>query len=276
MTLQQLYQYGIEALTKAQVPDAKVDAYLLLEAFCETNRTELYAHGDKEVEADKETVYREMIARRCERIPLQHLLGYTEFMGLRFAVSSDVLCPRPDTEILVEEAMRYLHDGYRILDVCTGSGCILLSLLHYSNDCVGVGVDLSEEALAVACKNREALGIEATFQKSDLFAQVDGLFEMIVSNPPYIKSAEIKTLMPEVRDHEPRMALDGAADGLFFYQKIIPEAREHLCGGGMLFLEIGADQGSDVRALMEAHGYRDVEVIRDLAGLDRVVLGTKG
>jgi release factor glutamine methyltransferase len=194
-------------------------------------------------------------------------------MGLSFLVDERVLCPRQDTEVLVEEVLRHLMDGSRILDICTGSGCILLSLLHFSNDCEGVGVDLSEDALEVAKANAERLGIDATFLHSDLCEKVEGQFDMVVSNPPYIASDVIPGLMPEVRDHEPRMALDGGVSGLDFYERIIPQAREHLRPGGMLFFEIGADQGEAVKALMEAQKFAEVEVIKDYAGLDRVVKG---
>ena len=195
-------------------------------------------------------------------------------MGLTFLVNKNVLCPRQDTEILVEEVLKHLHDGMRILDIGTGSGCILLSLLHYSNDCSGMGVDVSEEALEVARINKSRLKAErAEFVKSDLFENVEGKFEMIVSNPPYIKSAEIEGLMPEVRDHEPHMALDGGEDGLFFYREITKRAKAHLYGGGMLFYEIGCEQGEAVKHIMEGAGYREVEIIKDFSGLDRVVYG---
>jgi len=197
-------------------------------------------------------------------------------MGLTFGVNEHVLIPRQDTEILVEEVMRDLHDGVNILDMCTGSGCILLSLLHYSNDTTGVGVDLSEEALKVAQANAERLGKESRvrFVQSNLFEALDEQFDIIVSNPPYIRTDVIEMLMPEVRDHDPRMALDGMADGLFFYRKIIDEAGNYLKRGGQLFFEIGHDQAQDVIALMREHGYKEIEVKKDYAGLDRVVYGT--
>ena len=195
-------------------------------------------------------------------------------MGLDFVVNENVLIPRQDTETLVEEVMKQLHDGFRILDLCTGSGCILLSLLHYSNGCTGVGADISEAALAVARENAGRLGeTSAVFVRGDLFENITGQFEIIVSNPPYIRTGTIETLMDEVRLYEPRLALDGHEDGLYFYRRIISEGKRHLCGGGMLFLEIGYDQREDVMRLMEEAGYRDVAAARDLAGLDRVVYG---
>ena len=275
MQYAKLYQIGKEQLQKAGITDAELDARLLLEFICHTDRNALYAHGDQEIEDEKMQDFLQLIEKRAVHIPLQHLTGEQNFMGLDFLVNEHVLIPRQDTEILVEEIMRDLHDGIRILDMCTGSGCILLSLLHYSNDCSGVGADLSEEALEVARKNAEQLGeSSALFVQGDLFAPVEGKFEIIVSNPPYICSDVIPTLMEEVREHEPMQALDGGADGLDFYRKIIQGAKEHLCGGGQLFFEIGYDQGEAVQRLMEQAGYREVECVQDFAGLDRVVFGT--
>ena len=275
MQYQEIYRQGASALEKAGIEEAALDARLLLEEVCGTDRTALYAHGDRELTGAEEAGYLEMIGDRAKRIPLQHILGKTEFMGLTFLVNSSVLCPRPDTEILVEEMLRYLHDGMRILDIGTGSGCILLSLLHYSNDCQGIGTDISGEALQLAETNAEKLGEErALFIKSDLFEKIEENFEIIVSNPPYIKSDEIEGLMPEVRDHEPHLALNGGGDGLFFYREITKKAKEHLPGGGMLFYEIGCEQGEAVKRIMEEAGYQEVVVIKDFSGLDRVVYGT--
>lgn len=275
MEYRSLYALGKEKLAAASIPEADLDARLLLEYVCHTSRNDLLVHGDREVAETEQKAYEQLLAKRAEHIPLQQLTGEQEFMGLTFSVNEHVLIPRQDTEVLVEEVMKNLHDGFRILDLCTGSGCILLSLLHYSNDCSGVGADLSEEALEVARKNAEQLGeSSALFVQGDLFAPVEGKFEIIVSNPPYICSDVIPTLMEEVREHEPMQALDGGADGLDFYRKIIQGAKEHLCGGGQLFFEIGYDQGEAVQRLMEQAGYREVECVQDFAGLDRVVFGT--
>lgn len=281
MKYRDLYNQGIEKLSSENIADAKIDARLLLEYACETDRNALFLKGDMEVPKEKEQLYCDLIEKRGNHIPLQHLTKEQEFMGLTFEVNKHVLIPRQDTECLVEIVLKHLHDGMKILDMCTGSGCILISLLHYSNDCVGVGVDLSEEALKVAIRNAEKLGnngitdtMDVSFVHSNLFEKVDGKFDIIVSNPPYIKTKIIDTLMPEVKDFEPMMALDGMEDGLFFYRKIISEAKKHLQRGGQLFFEIGYDQGIEVRDLMRENGYVDVEVTKDLAGLDRVVYGT--
>lgn len=274
MNYRKLYETGKDRLEKAGIQEAALDARLLLEEVCGTDRNTLLVHGDRAVTEEEETQFRIFIERRSTHEPLQQITGWQEFMGLRFSVTEDVLVPRQDTETLVEEVMRYLRDGMEILDVCTGSGCILLSLLRYSNGCRGVGCDISEKALAVAGQNAKELGISAQFIQSDLFESIEGRFEYIVSNPPYIRKDMIPTLMEEVRDHEPLIALDGGEDGLDFYRKIIREATEHLYSGGMLFFEIGYDQGEAVKLLMEEEGYEEVTVSQDLAGLDRVVYGT--
>ncbi|MCM1125939.1 MAG: peptide chain release factor N(5)-glutamine methyltransferase [Lachnospiraceae bacterium] len=268
-----IYRMGAERLQKAGIEEALLDARLLLEAVCDTDQNTLLAHGDYLVTEQQKECYVNYIEQRSRHVPLQHIIGYQEFMGLKFKVSPDVLIPRQDTETLVEEVMRFLHDGMRILDLCTGSGCILLSLLKYSNDCAGTGSDLSKEALRIAEENAYRLGLEAEFVCSDLFERIEGKYEVIVSNPPYIPSGDILGLMEEVRDHDPMMALDGGEDGLAFYRQIIAQAGAHLHFGGMLFLEIGADQAGQVSAYMGDAGYRDVTVCKDLAGLDRVVYG---
>ena len=279
MTYRECYEQGCRTLQAAGIEEAALDARLLLEAVCGTDRNDLLVHGEQPVAPEAEEKYLNWIRQRAEHIPLQQLTGEQGFMGLTFSVNEHVLIPRQDTEILVEEVLKELHDGMRVLDMCTGSGCILLSLLHYSNDCEGLGVDLSAEALEVAGRNvLKVLTPEkaehAHFLQSNLFEKVEGKFEIIVSNPPYIASAEVEKLMPEVRDHEPRMALDGTEDGLYFYRRIIEEAGKHLVSSGMLFFEIGYDQGQAVSELMRTEGYCDVQVVQDYAGLDRVVLGT--
>ncbi len=279
MTYRECYEQGCRTLQAAGIEEAALDARLLLEAVCGTDRNDLLVHGEQPGAPEAEEKYLNWIRQRAEHIPLQQLTGEQGFMGLTFSVNEHVLIPRQDTEILVEEVLKELHDGMRVLDMCTGSGCILLSLLHYSNDCEGLGVDLSAEALEVAGRNvLKVLTPEkaehAHFLQSDLFEKVEGKFEIIVSNPPYIASAEVEKLMPEVRDHEPRMALDGTEDGLYFYRRIIEEAGKHLVSSGMLFFEIGYDQGQAVSELMRTEGYCEVQVVQDYAGLDRVVFGT--
>ena len=275
----ELYEEGKTLLAESGIDEAALDARLLLEFVCGTDRNTLLAHGDREVLAEECERYHSLIGRRAAHVPLQHLTGEQEFMGLSFFVNGDVLVPRQDTEILVEEVMKQLHDGMRILDLCTGSGCILLSLLHYSNDCEGVGTDLSPRALTVAVKNYERLrekrpDMKAQFLEGDLFAALEERFDIIVSNPPYIETSVVETLMPEVREHEPLMALDGGADGLVFYRRITERAGAYLSSGGMLFFEIGCGQAKAVSGIMEEAGFCEITVVKDFAGLDRVVYGS--
>ena len=277
----ELYGEGVGILTAVleEEREAKLDARLLLEHVCGTGLQTLLLNGDRPVSEEEAAYYRDLLDRRKKREPLAYILGRSDFMGLSFEVSSDVLIPEQDTENLIEEVMREICDGDRILDLCTGSGCILLSLLHYSNNSVGVGTDLSEKAVAAAKKNAVNLGLSdrADLRCGDLFEAVrpDERFDIIVSNPPYIQSGIIASLAPEVRDHEPRIALDGGEDGLSFYRRIIPAAARFLVTGGLLYLEIGYDQADAVTALMKEAGYYEVRTVRDYGGNDRIVCGIK-
>lgn len=284
MTYRELYEYGKQELIEAEIAEAALDARLLLEYICHTDRNELIVHGESMRSELEEQFYQAVIEKRAAHIPLQHITGEQEFMGLCFKVNKHTLIPRQDTEILVEEVMRCLSDGMRILDLCTGSGCILLSLLKYSNECEGIGIDISGQALAVARENASRLNLNATFLEGNLCEPLvefvsdkttDKLFDMIVSNPPYIETAVIDTLMPEVREYEPRIALDGREDGLYFYREIIAQVPAFMRKGAHLFLEIGCNQGAAVKALMHDAGFVQVEIQKDYAGLDRVVYGKK-
>lgn len=281
LTYRELLTEGSSALSLAleEEREAQLDARLLLEHVCGTSLQTLLLDGERPVTESEAVLYRDLLRRRCSREPLAYILGKWDFMGLEFGVSSDVLIPEQDTENLVEEVMREVCDGDRILDLCTGSGCILLSLLNYSNGSTGVGTDLSEGAIAVAKENALKLGLSerCDWKAGDLFEAVDPgeKFDIIVSNPPYIRSETIGELAPEVRIHEPRMALDGGDDGLHFYKRIIPEAADYLRTGGMLFLEIGYDQAEQVGALMKDAGYYEVRTIKDYGGNDRIVCGIK-
>ena len=274
MKYSKLYEFGCLQLKAADISDWKTDARLLLEYACGTDFNFLYTNPDFEVSNDKETLYKEYIDKRLTHVPVQHITGTQCFMGLDFKVTKDVLVPRPDTEILVEEVLKDLHDGMRILDMCTGSGCILLSLLKYSNDCMGQGIDISPAALKVARKNAEKLGISsAEFIESDLFQNVSGRFDILVSNPPYIKTSEIEGLMPEVSKYDPFIALDGHEDGVYFYKKILEGAGGFLNRGSLIAFEIGNDEGEAVSGLMKEAGLKNIEVIKDYGGNDRVVKG---
>ena len=224
-------------------------------------------------EADYEK-YQDALVTRGKHVPLQHITGEQEFMGMTFSVNEHVLVPRQDTETLVEEALSVIKPGSQILDMCTGSGCVLISIVALGEDVTGCGVDISPDALEVAKTNGARLAAgKVSFLESNLFRMVDRTYDCIVSNPPYIRSDVIETLEPEVKEHEPRLALDGAADGLFFYNQIIGAAPAYLNKGGWLLFEIGYDQGVDVSALMIQRGFMDVQIVKDLAGHDRVVKG---
>ena len=272
MTIRQVLAEGRKKLREAQIPDWELDAWYLLEYVTGYTRNDYFLHQEDETADDRKQQYEELIQKRSGHIPLQHLTGSQEFMGISFLVNEHVLIPRQDTEILVEESMKYIREGMHILDMCTGSGCILLSILKLKPGVAGWGADLSGRALAVAEKNRDRLNVQAEFLKSDLFSGVTGRYDCILSNPPYIPSGIVDTLMEEVRGHEPRQALDGGKDGLYYYRKIIEQSPEYLKPGGMLFFEIGYDQSETVREQMKDF-YTGVTVVKDLAGLDRVVYG---
>lgn len=332
LSLQEALKCAEQYLKVCGIADASVDAWLLLEYVTGISRTRFLMDRGQLMQEDARTRYQELLQERGAHIPLQHLTGVQEFMGLEFLVNEHVLIPRQDTEILVEEAMKKLRPGMRVLDLCTGSGCIGISLaklwpggvwkcasesdravwrtaaasagrpLAISVD----GADISAEALQVAQRNAEKLGVPISLIQSDLFerrtsgkaacvhenaAIADredtfqmcnaasegkdrlGIYDMIVSNPPYIRTSVIEELSEEVRLHEPFGALDGREDGLYFYDRIIRESSAHLSENGWLLFEIGHDQGEAVSRLMSENGFEQVTVVQDLAGLDRVVYG---
>ena len=273
MTLREALALGKDLLKKSNIEEYETDAWLLLEGAASCTRNDLFLKGNEPLTEAQETMYRSYLEKRIMRIPVQHILGVQCFCGLEFMVSSDVLCPRLDTEVLIEEALKHICPGSSILDMCTGSGCIILTLLHFAKNCTGTAADLSEKALAIARQNAKKLEKECTFIHSDLFENIDGKYDVIISNPPYIATKEIEALEPEVRIHEPMMALDGKEDGLFFYRKIVSESVNYLNPEGWLMFEIGYDQGEAVSEMMKMSGYTDVRVVKDLAGLDRVVIG---
>lgn len=283
MTYRQLIFWGTERLLSAGVPDAALDAWYLLEhvlqsgGVSDAGRAWYFLHADEPSAAEQALRFRDLIGQRCRRIPLQQLTGEQAFMGLSFYVNGDVLIPRQDTETLAEEALAQLKSGMSVLDMCTGSGCIIVSLsrLAKERDCriACAASDLSEAALFVARTNAKRHGADVRFFQGNLFENVEGTFDVIVSNPPYIRAEEIPGLMPEVSEYEQRMALDGGADGLIFYRRLAAEAPRYLKPGGRLLLEIGADQGEEVRDLLIGAGFCNVYIKKDLAGLDRVAAG---
>ena len=273
MTFRKTLEYGEKKLNEAGILEAKNDSWLLLATACHIDHTFYYVHMDEELEEEQWSAFENLIRKRAERIPLQYITGEQEFMGILFHVNSNVLIPRQDTETLVEEALKIVRPGMKVLDLCTGSGCILISILKNVTGVEGFGYDISKQALLVAKENARDIGVAATFERSDLFDNVTDSFDVIVSNPPYIKTEDLATLMPEVAQFEPIGALDGMEDGLHFYRKIIAESADYLNENGYLLFEIGCDQGESVSEMMRSAGFSDVQVIKDLARNDRVVMG---
>ena len=271
MTYREALNLGERILAERDIADAKTDAWLLLSAACRMERSFYYLHMEEEVPQDEFDEYEIALKKRAEHVPLQYIVGETEFMGLKFKVNSSVLIPRQDTETLVEEALKVVQPGMKVLDLCTGSGCIIISILHSVPGVDGCATDISKQALNVARENAKLNDVQVMFEQSDLFDRVAGVYDVIVSNPPYIASAEILKLMPEVQLFEPQEALDGKEDGLFFYREIASGAKDYLTSGGRLLLEIGYDQGAAVSSLLADAGFTEVRVIRDFARNDRVV-----
>ena len=270
LTLKEALAKAVDKLQHMEVPDADIDAWYLLSYVTGLDRAAFFLHGDEPMAEPDMIRYRDLVTKRGERIPLQHLTGEQEFMGLDFHVNEHVLIPRQDTECLVERVLPYV-DGKRVLDVCTGSGCIAIAIAKLGKPFIVHGVDISEEALAVARQNATELNASVELFAGDLMTRMDGQYDVIVSNPPYIPPSVIEGLMPEVRLHEPMLALDGGQDGLEFYRRIAGQAVTRLAPNGRLFLEIGCEQAAAVAEILQKQGYREVQVFQDLAGKDRIV-----
>ena len=260
MTYQELLKYGESALMEERIPGLAVQMHgFLFQYVFRMNRLDYLMHLSGHADAGKEEQYRALIRKRQTHYPLQYITHEQNFMGLDFYVDENVLIPRQDTEVLVEHTLKFVRDDMRVLDMCTGSGCIIVSIAANRRLARAAGADLSEAALRIAAQNAAVNHVpDIEWIQSDLFADICGTFDVIVSNPPYIPSGEIETLMCEVKQYEPVMALDGSGDGLAFYRKIIAEAKEYLSENGMLFLEIGWNQAEDVSRLMETAGYTGI------------------
>ena len=272
---------GQQKLEAAGKESSAFDARALLSFVTGIPFSQMLLHYGDDVADEQQAQYMQLVERRINGEPLQYITGEQEFMGLEFHVDPRVLIPRLDTEILAEEAIGYVDEklkegaaDIRVLDLCCGSGALGLSIAKLAGSTV-VLADISEDALDVARENAEALGVteRITFVQSDLFQNVQGDFDLIVCNPPYVRSDVIPTLDEEVRGHEPMLALDGGADGLDIYRWIAEEAPDHLRSGGRLMMEIGFDQAEDVSTLLR-HDFDDIQMKKDLAGLDRVVTAT--
>lgn len=280
MNYKELLEKARIVLTEAAIENAEYDAWILMEEVFKINRSQYYMKMCDQVDTDKSNNYLVMIQKRAKHIPLQYLLGQWAFMGLPFKVNQNVLIPRADTEVLVEETLKIAKMAVKpvgILDMCTGSGCIGISLAKFVPESSVKAVDLSKGALEVAEENAVLNNVQnIEFICSDLFENVSGKFQIIVSNPPYIESEEIQKLMPEVREFEPILALDGDLDGLKFYRKIIHECGNYLEKNGYLIFEIGCNQANAVSEILKDHGFNHIRVVKDLPGLDRVVIAENG
>ena len=308
MTLEELYKKGTDMLREAAIENPSVDAFYLLEYAAGLNRTQYLMFKDQPVSEQNIRQYMELMEKRMTRIPYQYITGQADFAGLTFEVNPCVLIPRLDTEVLFENALRSLGFHAYVLDLCTGSGALGIALKRYRPDIHMVLSDISEEALQIAERNIEHNHLEVAKKqnkaaapedlvcvydlqfgirtiKSDLFDEMSvkdpsaegytGLFDVIVSNPPYVTEGEYKDLMPEVKDHEPKLALTAGEDGLSAYRRICRDAPGFLKEGGTMLLEIGCSQAKSVTSLLEENGFTQIRVIRDLAGLDRVIVCKK-
>lgn len=278
MTLEELYQEGIHKLEASKIAEARLDAWYLLESITGVSRGLYILHRSDVMEPETVDAYQSLIAKRAERIPLQYILGEQEFMGISFLVNEHVLIPRQDTEILVEQVLKAAKElpyAPDVLDMCTGSGCILISIASLTRVNQAVGADCSKEALDVAKKNGQRSHVEAMWLESNLFENVTGTYDILTSNPPYIPTSVIGTLEPEVKDHEPWLALDGAEDGLAFYRRMGKQAGKYLKPGGQIFLEIGCEQAAEVCHILQENEYTEIRVTKDYSGLDRVVSARK-
>jgi release factor glutamine methyltransferase len=262
-------------LCEKGVENARLEAEWMLCSALGMDRVGLYVNHDKPLSASELTSFRTMVGRRARREPLQYILGSQDFFGLDFVVSPGVLIPRHDTEVLVQEALSRSSSRARILDIGVGSGCIAVALAKSLPDAELIGTDSSPEALALAARNANLNAVSLQLLRGSLFEPVAGQrFDLIVSNPPYIPTADLPGLQPEVRDYEPRGALDGGSDGLDLYRRIIPEAPDYLNAGGWLILEMGIGQVTDVLALFRETGkFSELFTAKDPGGIDRVAGG---
>lgn len=280
-TLGEIYKEACETLSAAGIDNARLDARVLLGAVIDGGEAAIFGYPEREVSVSDARRIRDLVSQRATRVPLSQVLGHKEFWSLDFEVTADTLTPRPDTETLIEAVVdavgKRRDEALRILDLGTGSGCILLTLLHALPKASGLGIDRSEEALRVARRNAKKMGLEerAVFIEGDWVKGVSEKFDFIVSNPPYIPSGDIGGLAPEVARFEPILALDGGLDGLEAYRIIAAAARERLLPDGEIFLEVGAGQAQRVAEMLKEGGLEEVDVFVDLAGLDRCVSGCR-
>ena len=281
MTYKELLKEGVMYLQAREIDEARQKAEILLFYTKNWSKTDYILHMGEEAGEDVKGTFRGFLKLSGEHVPVQHITHSAPFYGRNFYVDENVLVPRFDTEVLVHEALKEMkrcpkeEKEISVLDLCTGSGCIGVTLF---SELKRAGIkaritasDISPEALDIAEKNAKTMGAEVSFIKSDLFEALFGEYDFIVSNPPYIKEAEIKELSAEVRNYDPHIALSGGEDGLSFYRRIVKEAPRYLKKGGRILVEIGEDEGREVSGLFSENGFDEVRIVKDMAGLDRVV-----
>ncbi|NLY77150.1 MAG: peptide chain release factor N(5)-glutamine methyltransferase [Tissierellia bacterium] len=283
MEINELLKIGVDRIKGRQYGNPVLEATLLLGKLLNVDKVYIYTHGREQVPEEIVEKYMEAIEKRSKGYPIQYIIKEREFMDLNFYIEEGVLIPRPDTEIIVEYILEYidrkhLQEQLYVLDIGIGSGAIGLSIAYHRKNTYVYGVDISPQALKVASINRNRFGLEnVKIIESDLFENIsnDIRFHIIVSNPPYIPTEDINSLQEEVKNYEPRLALDGGKEGMDYYRKIIPESKKFLREDGLLIFEIGYDQGPQVKGIMIEEGFKDIEILKDLQGLDRAVLGIR-
>jgi len=284
LEINQLIRIGVDRIKGRQYGNAVLEATLLLGKLMNVDKVHIYTHGKEQVPDEIVNKFLEAIEKRSKGYPIQYIIKEKEFMGLNFYIEEGVLIPRPDTEIIVEYILEYIdkrhsQEQINILDIGIGSGAIGLSIAYYKKNAHVCGVDISHKALEVANINKDRFNLSnVKLIKSDLFEKIseEEKFHIIVSNPPYIPTEDMESLQEEVKNYEPRTALDGGKEGMDFYRRIIPESRNYLKEEGLLIFEIGYHQAKDVSHIMIENGFKDIKILKDLQGLDRAVLGING
>lgn len=271
MKVKELLLYATDFLKQANIENPRLEAEIMLSHVLKKDKIFLITHDNDEVFDEADENLKKLLNRRIKNEPMAYILGYKEFYGRKFFVNDGVLIPRPETELLIELVKN--KSNVKILDLCAGSGCIGLTLAAECENADATLSDISHDAAEVIKKNAELLGLKVNVIESDLFQNIEDKFDVIVCNPPYIESKVINDLESDVKDYEPRIALDGGEDGLDFYKKIIPFSKNYLFSGGSVYFEIGYNEGNAVKNLFEENGFCDVKIYKDLAGLDRIVCG---
>lgn len=278
-TIRNALDDGLKILSHNNIGDARLDVNLLLEHVLGVDKVYTIINSNELVSDEKYNLYSNLIEMRAKGKPLQYIIGYQEFMGLTFKVNENVLIPRQDTEVLVLKAIEYIRENNisDILEIGTGTGCIPISICYNCKDVKATTVDISNEALQIAEDNATINDVadRIQFVRSDLFENIDEdcEYQLFISNPPYIRSTDISGLMVEVKEHEPLGALDGGDDGLYFYREISKEVKKRTKKRSYVLYEVGYDQSIDVKMILNALGYTDIKIYKDLAGINRVVAG---